>query len=225
MKTQTLTTLLAIAATALVAPAKAPAPSLTGRYVEVRSCDVYTGACVANAEMGLTGKEGMMAWSIQRGDWKGVTLDGLTVMAVVCTDATLGNVRQEPRTGRAVLLVDERASCYQRDALQEFVREAAGALVKDIVAVKTAPMEVRLGQCSSGSCASLKAGEWVEISTRCLGGKDHLCGNEENFYPPLARVDNAATAYTELAAFRARDLGATWELAGRRSAYLGTFTR
>ena len=87
------------------------------------------------------------------------------------------------------------------------------------------PVEVALGKCSSGSCASVKAGNLVEISTRCLGGKDHLCGNEENFYPPLTKVEGALSAYTELASFKGRGLNLTWELTGKRSAYLGTFAR
>ena len=80
-----------------------------------------------------------------------------------------------------------------------------------------------MGKCTSGSCATVKAGNLVEISTRCLGGKDHLCGNEENFYPPLTKVAGAFSAYTELAAFRGPGLNMTWQLADKRSAYLGTF--
>ena len=40
---------------------------ISGNYLEVRSCDVYTGPCFANAEMGLTGKEGILVWSIREG--------------------------------------------------------------------------------------------------------------------------------------------------------------
>lgn len=226
MKTPTLAALVTFAVASAPAPAKAPPPAaLSGHYLEVRSCDVFTGACVANSEMGLSGKEGMLVWSALRGAWRGVSLDGLSVLAVVRTEATLGDVRHEPRAGRAVLIVDERASGDQRQALTEFVRDAAGPLVQDVLAIRPARMEISLGQCSSGSCARVKAGDLVEISTRCLGGKDHLCGNEENFYPPLTRVHAAFSAYTELAAYRGRDLDATWELAGRRSAYLGTFAR
>jgi len=42
-----------LAATAALAVTK---PSITGDYLEVRSGDIYTGPCFANAEMGLTGK-------------------------------------------------------------------------------------------------------------------------------------------------------------------------
>ncbi len=224
MKT-TLTLAIAGLAATLTLPAKQPAPAISGDYLEVRSCDVYTGACVANAEMGLSGKEGMLVWRVKHGAWKGAALDGLSVVAVVQTDATLGDVSLNPGAGRAVLIVDSRASCTQQEALADFARTQAGKLIKDVAALKTATMEVKMGQCDSGSCATVKAGDLVEISTRCLAGKDHLCGNEENYYPPLTKIDGAFSAYTELAAFRGRDLNATWELAGRRSAYLGTFAQ
>src|SRR5881296_2552142 len=223
MKTKLLLALTALATT-LTLPAKQPTPAISGDYLEVRSCDIYTGACVANSEMGLSGKEGMLVWRVKHGAWKGASLDGLSA-AVVRTDATLGDVSLHPGGGRAVLIVDSRASRSQQEALADFARAQAGKLIKDVAAVKTAAMEVKMGQCASGACATVKAGDLLEISTRCLGGNDHLCGNEENFYPPLTKVNGALSAYTELAAFRGRDLNATWELTGRRSAYLGTFAQ
>jgi hypothetical protein len=221
MKTKLTLALLAL--TAVTAFAAKPAPTLAGDYLEVRSCDVYTGPCFANAEMGLDGREGMLVWSIREGAWNGVGLSGLTVVAVLHSDGTLGDMKYEPRNGRAVLLIDAKADSLQEAALKDFVQTMAGNLVTEIAAVKPASMSVKMGHCASGSCATIKAGSLVEISTRCLGGKDHLCGNEENYYPPLTKVDGALAAYTELAAFRGSELNVTWQMTGKRSAYLGTF--
>jgi hypothetical protein len=223
MKTKLILALLTFTAATAFA-VKPVAPTISGDYLEVRSCDVYTGPCFANAEMGLDGREGMLVWTIREGTWKGVGLAGLTVIAVLQSDGTLGDVNFEPRTGKAVLLVDAKADSQQEAALQDFVRTMAGKLVNEIAAVKPASMSVEMGHCKAGSCATIKAGNLVEISTRCLGGKDHLCGNEENYYPPLTNVDGALAAYTELAAFRGTDLNVTWQMTGKRSAYLGTFT-
>ena len=209
------------AATALLA--RPDAPTLSGNYLEVRSCDVFTGACVANSEMGLTGREGMLVWSINHGQWNGTRLDGLSVIAVVQTEDTLGDVRYSPGQGKAVLVVDERANSEQREALIGLARAKSGTLIRSVVHVKVAPVEVAMGRCASGSCTTVKAGDIIEISTRCLGGKDHLCGNEENYYPPLTEIQGALSAFTELAAFRGTGLDATWQLSGKRSAYLGTF--
>ena len=196
---------------------------ISGSYLEVRSCDVYTGPCFANAEMGLTGKEGMLVWSIKQGAWQGTQLDGLTVIAVVRADGTLEDQKYQPRTGKTLLIVDQKATPAQQKALTQFARSMAGQLIGEVVRVKALPIQAELGTCAKSGCAKVKAGNLVEISTRCLGGKDHICGNETAFYPPLTRVENAIPAYTELAAFRGPELGLTWEATEKRSAFLGMF--
>src|SRR5438477_5023466 len=108
MKIITSIALLMLAAGSLPAATQS-LPEISGGYLEVRSCDVYTGPCFANGEMGLTGKEAVMVWSIRQGSWKGVALDGLNVIAVVKTDDTMGDLRYQPRSGPAVLITDAAA--------------------------------------------------------------------------------------------------------------------
>jgi len=223
MKTKLLPALLFSLSTVITLVATQGAPAISGDYLEVRSCDVFTGACIANSEMGTAGREGMLVWSIREGSWNGASLAGLTVVAVVQTHETLGDIRYQRGAGNAVLIVDERATAAQCEALKSFARAKAGKLIRQVVNVNSAPMTVAMGRCASGSCATVKAGNLVEISTRCLGGKDHLCGNEENYYPPLTEIDGALAAFTEVAAFRGTGLDTTWELTGKRSAFLGTF--
>ncbi len=203
--------------------AKQIAPSISGDYLEVRSCDVYTGSCVANSEMNLNGREGMLVWSVREGSWKGTRLDGLSVVAVVEADGTLGDLSYQPRKGKAVLIVDAKAGSAQQAALKDFARAMAGKLISEVAGVKVASLEVAIGNCKGGACAKVKAGELLEISTRCISGKDHLCGNEENYYPPLTKVDGAFSAVTEFASYTGSGLNLTWTLTGKRSAYLATF--
>ena len=89
-----------IASVATVGGSQAASP-LHGSYVEVRSCDVYTGPCFANGEMNLTGREAIMSWSIHDGAFNGVKLDGLNVIAVVQAQNTLGDVNRFPQPGAA----------------------------------------------------------------------------------------------------------------------------
>ena len=219
----TATILLLAAATAFAT--KGPAPTISGDYVEVRSCDVYTGPCFANAEMGLSGKEGILVWSVRHGAWNGVPLDGLNVIAVVRADGTLGDLRYQPRRGKAVLVVDRMATAKQQAALIDLARSLAGGLIQEVAEVKAASMEVAIGACARKGCASVKAGKLVEISTRCLGAKDHLCGNEETFYPPLTDVDGACPAFAELASYAGSGLNLTWDWVEKRNAFTGSFAR
>jgi len=200
--------------------------AISGDYVEVRSCDVYTGPCFANGEMGLTGREAMLAWSIREGAWQGVKLDGLKVLAVVEAQGTLGNVERFPHPAKAVLIVDSKADARQREALAGFARHMAGRLLDNVVGVEVSPIEVTVhpSACHNNGCSLARAENLAEIQTRCLGGADHVCGNERCFYPPLTKIHDARPAFTVAGMFHGTGLGVTFDEAGRRSAYLGTFS-
>ncbi len=214
---------LLIMATALLAIASTNAQTITGNYLEVRSCDIYTGSCFANAEMGLAGKEGMMVWSIRQGKWDDVRLDGLTVIAVVATDATLSDLRYEPQSGKAVIIVDAAANREQQAALKSFACAMAGRLIQEVAEVKSTAIESNLGLCKEAGCANIRAGDFINIKTRCIGSQDHLCGNERTFYPPLTDVRGAHPVVTELASYRGSGLNRTWQLTDYRSAFLAKF--
>lgn len=222
MRVFTLLSIVFLSASALLAAN--PASGITGEYLETRSCDIYTGPCFANSEMNLSGKEAMMVWSIREGSWKGADLSGLNVLAVVKTDGTLGNLKYEPRSGEAVLIVDEKANPLQKEALADLARNLSGNLISKVVSVHSAPIEARLGTCAKLGCASVKAGDLVEITTSCMSTKHDICGNEETFYPPLSKVEGAYPVFTEMARFESSDLNVKWQIAGKRSAFLAKFS-
>src|SRR6516165_6858124 len=104
-----MTRCLTCAALALLAlTTSASAAGLTGRYVEARTCDVWTGPCFANAESNLTGKHAVLGWMVDKGSFDGVSLDGLGIVAVVEASDTLGLKQTGP--AKAVLIVDKAAT-------------------------------------------------------------------------------------------------------------------
>ncbi len=197
--------------------------SISGRYLEARTADVYTGPCFANAEMGLAGKEAVLAWQVGEGEWGGVPLDGLAIVAVVRARATLGDPHASPLPALSVLLVDERATPAQRDALVAFASEMGGELLRQQVAVEAVPIATRF-DAADGS-ASVVAGNRVELRTRALRVLDHHCGNEEVFYPPLTPTQGAVPAVALVQAYRGLGLGGTWSSSGKRAAFVGSFAR
>src|SRR5262249_1089727 len=120
---------------------RAPHPAISGDYVEIRSCDVYTGPCFANAEMTLGGLCAILALAIRQGACDGVELAGLKAVAVVQARGTLGDVARFPVPTRSVLILDLTATADQRDALAKFVRSKAADVLGETVAVDFAPME------------------------------------------------------------------------------------
>src|SRR5438094_8514565 len=116
-----------------LAAGPAQAAGLSGQYVEARTCDVWTGPCFANAEMNLGGKHAVMAWKVDKGQVDNVTLDGLSVVAVIAASDTLG--LQQTGPAKAVLIVDSKATSAQSDALLKLVQKQGGDLLKNIAAV------------------------------------------------------------------------------------------
>ena len=205
---------------ALLSPDLA-APAVRGQYVEARTCDVFTGSCFANADTGLTGKNAVLAWKVTAGTVGGTKLDGLGVVAVVAAPDTLGLKQSAP--GRVVVIVDEKATAAQRAALVAFVKAQAGDLAAEVVAVRSAKVDLTICNCDGEGCATLTAGA-VKLSTRCLDtDHDKACGNETTMYPPLAKGVSAKAAMATEHSFTGKGLNQTWHDGGRRSAFVGSF--
>lgn len=202
----------------------AQADPIKGEYLETRTCDVYTGPCFANAEVSLAGEEAILAWNIEQGSFHGVDLAGLKVVMAVRGSDTLGfggPLRVNPDRIRSVVLVDDRATVEQREALVAFATERAGEAAGEVVRVDAVPITMTLDHLDM--VGKLAAGDEVALETRKLGGRDCVCTNEAVFYPPLALVDNAEPAYTVDGRFSGRGLGAQWANPLTRSSFLGTF--
>ncbi|MGA2072616.1 MAG: DUF1326 domain-containing protein [Terriglobia bacterium] len=215
----------ALAGLALAVLMAVPATAaIKGDYLEARSADVYTGPCFANGEVGLVGDEAILAWKIDRGDWKGNSLNGLGVVAVVKAHATLGDPYHSPYPAESVLIVDQKANARQRLALQEFAASMAGELLSHVVRVEAAPIQLTLATGEMHGAALLVAGNLASIKTRSLCQGDDKCGNEVVYYPPLVHLTHSMPAFTVEDSFHGQGLDVVWNHIGKRSAFVGSFS-
>jgi hypothetical protein len=212
--------LTAVALLLMAVPAQAE--GITGQYIEARTCEVFTGPCFANADTSLTGKHAVLGWKVDKGSLDNVTLDGLGVVAVVAASDTLG--LKQTSEGKAILIVDSKASAAQREALIRLAKKQGGELLKNIVAVESAPVELTICECKENGCARLTAGS-ARISTRCMNAQhDKTCGNEWALYPPLSgNVKDARAAVAVEHSFTGQAFNETWKDSERRGAYLASF--
>jgi hypothetical protein len=198
------------------------AQQIAGDYIETRSADVYTGQCFANGEVGLTGNEAILGWRVSKGSWNGVSLDGLSVAAAVRAKGTLGDPYAQPYPAKAVMLVDDHATTEQRAALVAFAQHMGGELLQNVERVIATPIALEVAP-GHHAAALLRAGQFAVVQTRPIGDKDHLCGNEETFYPPLTETVHAMPAVAMVDQYQGPGLGESWSVHDKRSAFVGTF--
>ncbi len=117
--------------------------SISGKYVEARTAEVFTGGCIMSSEADTVGKQAVLAWKVDRGSFNGVSLDGLSVVAALSGDANLGihEIGGVRANVKSAVVVDERANAAQRIALVAMVTELAKASVGKVVNVTSAPIQ------------------------------------------------------------------------------------
>ncbi|AMV38801.1 DUF1326 domain-containing protein [Planctomyces sp. SH-PL62] len=233
----------ALAVLASLLPAASPVSSaatrVAGDYIEARTADVYTGPCFSNAEIFITGHQAVLAWKVTEGSWKGVELNGLSVAAAVVGTTTFS--QDDMSAAKAVLVVDQKATPAQHDALIEMAKALGGDRLKHVVAVRTASLIVTVedhkGSSESEEADSHKAhgmprapqalfsaAGLAEILTRPLGADDHVCGNEAVAYEPLSSGVQALPAYTLRHRYSGDELDTLWNDPNCRSSFVGRFS-
>jgi|SRR5688572_20530055 hypothetical protein len=213
-----------VSLTILLVTSLAVAGSIQGEYVEARNADVYTGACFANSEGGIVGDLAVMGWKVSKGAFQGVTLDGLSVVAVVKASGTLGDINGGAYPTKAVLIIDENANVEQRQALRAFAQRMGGDLLSDVVRVEYTPIALTIANNDVHAAnAKLTAGTLASIQTRAINGKDHICSNEEVWYQPLTKVGHFMPAYTLAHTFQGKGLDTRWSSPDHRGSFVANF--
>jgi hypothetical protein len=212
---------LSVALSSLTIATLAARPaSVTGTYVEARTAEVFTGACVMNGEAATTGREALLAWKIDRGQIDGVALDGLAVVAALASNTNLGihEIGGESTPARAAIYVDSRANAAQRKALVAMVKSLSGNLIGSVVQETAAPI-----QFADNGDAIIVSTDTLKLAVEKHLNHDPSCGNKQ-WFSPLTRVDQADMGTTDRNEFSAPVLCTKWSDPNKRSSFFGTFS-
>jgi hypothetical protein len=194
--------------------------SVTGTYVEARTAEVFTGACVMNGEAATTGREALLAWKVDHGQVNGVSLDGLAVVAALASDTNLGihEIGGESTPARAAIYVDARANAAQRKALVAMVKSLSGNLISSVVQETTAPIAFS----DSGHLITVST-DTVKLAVEKHLNHDASCGNKQWFNPLTGGV-HAEMGTTDENAYSGPALCSKWSDPNKRSSFFGTFS-
>ena len=194
----------------------------SGTYVEARTCQVYTGPCFANGEVGSVGKNAIMTWKIDEGSFAGIDLAGQSVSVIVRASDTLGfQGLDDAHSKKAILIIDSSAEDHQTAALTSFVLKQTGLSKDEIAATERADIDMQFDK--SQLMATVHVGDFARLETRKARPGDCICSNESAYYPPLIQLAGFVPGVTIEGEVTARKLGTRWSIPDSRTAYLGTF--
>jgi hypothetical protein len=195
---------------------------ISGTYVEARTCQVYTGPCFANGEVGSAGKNAIMTWRIDGGRYAGVDLTGQSVAVVVKASHTLGfNGLDDAESKKVIVIVDSSADAEKTAALRSFALLQTGIADQDVAGLFSADIDMKFDL--DKLTASVEVGDFARLHTRKARPGDCICSNESAYYPPLTKLKGFVPGVTLQGDVSARRLGTRWSIPDSRTAYLGTF--
>jgi hypothetical protein len=205
-----------VAVSALVFSSRAESVSLRGDYVEVRTASVFAGACHYNGEVVTAGRDALMAWNVTSGKWQGVDLSGVRVLAIVSSEANLGEANA---ARQSEIIIDSSASRTQALAMTNALKEKYAASLGQIVEVRTAPITFE----RKGRTYAVVTNE-AAINVEAM--PNDLCCKMPNlvWYTPLVGLENRKVGYTSKALYSGKVVGEPWSRSGENSAFYGTFS-
>ncbi len=210
-------TAIALLLTAVGASRAIGTPAIQGEYLEARSVSVYVGACHYGSEFVEGGREATLVWNIHRGNWNGVSLDGLTVVAVV---SAKNNLAIDTETRRSVLYLDTNATPEQRAALVDLVTTKRSAVVGEIVSTQVAPITFD----KQGVEYKLRVGEKLDLSVSRFPC-EHCTQPHQVWYKPLEQIDTAIVGKSQSYRYKDTILPVTWSQGEpTNNIFVGNFT-
>ncbi len=188
-----------------------------GEYIEARSVSVYVGACHFGAEYVEGGKEATLIWNIHSGSWNNVSLDGLTVVAVV---SAKNNLALDTKTRKSVLYIDSKATKKQRTAITNMlITKHADALGK-VVSTITSPVTFQ----KNGTKYDVAVSKVLALSVN-----RYPCAKctqpHKIWYEPLTKIGNAIVGKSVIYRYKDKYLPVKWQQGDEiNNVFVGSFS-
>jgi hypothetical protein len=189
------------------------APS--GEFVELHSCDLYTGGCTASSESTLLGRQLFRVWSISQGTWNNQNLAGLQVALL-----ELGSVNLAEKGALA-----EKAEVFVPKGLEPSQKEALLSWVNSqgITPASTRVMEAEITYQRSGCTANVAVGDYISLSTMAIGTCSSGACGQALWYQPRARHSSFEVVASRASKIRDSSVNFLWTDHDRPNVFLASF--
>jgi hypothetical protein len=193
-----------------------PGP-VSGQYVEDRTMRVYGRPCEWSTDWAHRGREAVLAWNIQSGEYEDTPLAGLRIVSVLVGDFSLTEP-SSPR--RSAIYLDTSAPPAQRDAGVRWLRSQYTALLGRVVAIRALPITFS----SDPDNVVLDVGTILSLRMHRTDLPEEARSWAQPIHDPFIPLVTSTFATTSHVSYTGRDLNIRWTREENAiTGYFGTF--
>ena len=191
---------------------------ISGQYLEDRSSRVYGCPCEYSSDYASAGREAVLAWKIETGEYRGQGLAGLRLAAVLAGKFTLSDATT---LRRSAVFVDASAPTAQRRAGLAWLQARYGDTLGRVLGVHIVPIEFQL----TADSAILRVGDFLDLRMRRANVAEDTQSWASLLYDPFTKLTSATLGTTLVSRYSGPDLQMRWERdEAAITGYYGTFS-
>jgi hypothetical protein len=186
-----------------------------GEFVELHSCDLYTGGCTASSESTLLGRQLFRVWSINQGTWDGQDLAGLKVALL-----ELGSVNLAEKgavADRVEIFVPKGLALAKKEALLSWMTSLT------ITPTSTRVVEAEILYQRLGSVANVAVGNSISLSTMAIGKCNLGACGQTLWYEPQVEHSSFEVVACQVSEIRDSSMNFLWTDHNRPNVFLASF--
>jgi hypothetical protein len=188
-----------------------------GELLELHSCQLYIGGCIASSEATQDGHYLLRVWNFAGGSYRGTPLRGLTVALLEASDQNLATRKAQP--SEAMIYVPPSADSLQTEALVQWLKGANPELGDAILHTRTVPMSFA----HTGNVVSFSTPGFVEIETKPFEPCGLVSCGESLWYTPRSSMSSYTVGVTSRAVVCEPQLSLRWIDHGKNNIFEGRF--
>jgi Protein of unknown function (DUF1326) len=188
-----------------------------GELLELHSCQLYIGGCIASSEATQDGHYLLRVWSFSGGSYGDTALSGLTVALLEVSDQNLATRRAQP--SEAMIYLPQSADSTQIGALHQWLKANDPELGHINLHTRTVPMRFA----RTSSAFSFVAGNFIAIETKPFEPCGLVSCGESLWYTPRSSMTSYTVGVTSKAVVCEPQLALRWIEHGKNNIFEGRF--
>jgi hypothetical protein len=188
-----------------------------GELLELHSCQLYIGGCIASAEATQDGRYLLRVWSFAGGSHRGTELRGLQVALLQVADQNLAVMGTRPT--ESIVYLPQSATPTQSAAMIDWLKTINPELAGRKLPTRTVPMEFA----GARSGDSFSAGDFLQVETRPFAPCGLVSCGESLWYTPRSSMTSYTVAVTSKTVVREPALALRWIDHGKNNVFQGRF--